>query len=48
MKKTTQNEDVTDLHSSPNIIQVNISRRMRWSGHVAGAEMYIEGFGGEG
>jgi hypothetical protein len=28
-------EDLYDVHSSPNIIQVNKSRRMKWVGHVA-------------
>ena len=29
------NENLNDLYSSPNIIRVIISRRMRWAGHVA-------------
>jgi len=29
------NEEVNDLYSSPNIVQVIKSRRMRWAGHVA-------------
>jgi hypothetical protein len=29
------NEELNDLYSSPNIIQVIKSRRMRWEGHVA-------------
>jgi hypothetical protein len=29
------NEELRDLYSSPNIIQVIKSRRMRWVGHVA-------------
>ena len=29
------NEELYDLYSSPNIIQVGRSRRMRWVGHVA-------------
>jgi len=28
------NEGLNDLHSSPNIIQVITSRRMRWAEHV--------------
>jgi hypothetical protein len=29
------NEELNDLYSSPNIIRVIKSRRMRWAGHVA-------------
>jgi hypothetical protein len=29
------NEELNDLYSSPNIIRVIKSRRMRWPGHVA-------------
>jgi hypothetical protein len=29
------NEELSDLNSSPNIIRVKKSRRMRWAGHVA-------------
>ena len=29
------NEELYDLYSSPNIIRVTKSRRMRWAGHVA-------------
>jgi hypothetical protein len=29
------NEELHDLYSSPNIIRVLKSRRMRWAGHVA-------------
>ena len=28
------NEDLNDLYSSPNIVRVIKSRRMRWAGHV--------------
>jgi len=29
------NEELNDLYSSPNILRVIKSRRMRWAGHVA-------------
>ena len=29
------NEELNDLYSSPNIVRVIESRRMRWAGHVA-------------
>jgi len=29
------NEDLNDLYSSPNIVRMIKSRRMRWAGHVA-------------
>ena len=29
------NEEINDLYSSPNILRVIKSRRMRWAGHVA-------------
>ena len=29
------NEELNDLYSSPNIVQVIKSKRMRWAGHVA-------------
>jgi hypothetical protein len=29
------NEELNDLYSSPNIIRVIKSRRMRWTGHIA-------------
>ena len=29
------NEELNDLYSSPNIVRVNESRRMRWARHVA-------------
>jgi len=30
-----QTEELNDLYSSPNIVRVIKSRRMRWAGHVA-------------
>ena len=44
------NEELNDLYSSPNIVRVIKSRRMRWAGHVArmgGQKRRIQGFGGE-
>jgi len=37
------NEELNDLYSSPNIVQVIKLRRMRWAGHVArmGEEMEV-------
>jgi len=32
------NEDMNNLYSSPNIVRVIKSRRMRWAGHVARME----------
>ena len=29
------NEELNDLYSSPNMVRVIKSRRMRWAGHVA-------------
>jgi hypothetical protein len=39
-----------NLYSSPNIVRVIKSRRMRWAGllaHLEGEERCIQGFGGE-
>ena len=33
--KRLHNEELNDLYSSPNIVWVIKSRRMRWAGHVA-------------
>ena len=44
------NEELSDLYSSPNIVQVIKSRRMRWAGHVVrmGEERGgVYGLGGE-
>jgi len=42
------NEELNDLYSSPNIVRVIKSRRIRWAGHVARmGEWCIQGFGGE-
>ena len=32
---TLHNEELNDLYSSPNIVRVIKSRRMKWAGHVA-------------
>jgi hypothetical protein len=34
-KRKLHNEDLRDLYSSPSIIRIIKSRRMRWAGHVA-------------
>jgi len=33
--KRLHNEELNDLYSSPNIVRVTKSRRMRWAGHLA-------------
>ena len=35
LKLLVPNEELNDLYSSPNIVRVIKSRRMRWAGHVA-------------
>jgi hypothetical protein len=43
-------EELHDLYSSPNIIQLIKSRKMRWAEHVARTEeeeQLMQGFGGE-
>jgi len=43
-RRRLHNEELNDLFSSPNIVRVIKSRRMRWAGHVArlgeGSEAY--------
>jgi hypothetical protein len=34
--RRVHNEELNDLYSSPNIIRVIKSRRIRWAGHAAG------------
>jgi hypothetical protein len=34
-RRKLHNDELNHLHSSPNIIGVMTSRRMRWTGHVA-------------
>ena len=44
------NKELNDMYSSPNIIWVIKSRRMRWTRHVAhmgGEDRCIQDFGGE-
>jgi len=50
VRRKLHEEELYDLYSSPNIVRVIKSRRMRWPGHVArmvGEERSIQGFGGE-
>jgi hypothetical protein len=41
-----QNEELSDLYSSPNIVRVIKARKMSWVEHVVGEESCIQGFGG--
>jgi hypothetical protein len=45
------NDNLRGLYSSPNIVRMIKSRRMRWAGHVArvraGGRRYLQGFGWE-
>ena len=38
LTRKLHNEELNDLYSSPNIVRVVKSRRMRWAGHVASME----------
>ena len=44
--RSLHNEELNDLYSSPNIVRVIKSRRMRWARHVArmGEEMGVHRF----
>jgi hypothetical protein len=48
-RRRLQNKEPSALYSSPNIIQVIKSRKMRWARHVArrGEEMCIHGSDGD-
>ena len=41
--RRVHNEELNDLYSSPNIVRVIKSRRMRWAGHVVrmGVERWV-------
>jgi hypothetical protein len=41
------NDELHNLYSSPNIVRVIKSRRMRWAGHEGEGEMCLQGFGWE-
>jgi len=42
------NEELNDMYSSPNIVGLINSRRIRWAGHVARVGVgRVQGFGGE-
>jgi hypothetical protein len=49
MEKKFHNDELHNLYSSPYIVRVIKSRRMRLAGHVArmGEEMCLQGFGWE-
>jgi hypothetical protein len=38
VEKTAYNEELRDLYSSPSIIRIIKSQRMRWAGHMARME----------
>jgi hypothetical protein len=37
-RRKLHNKELRDLYSSPSIIRITKSQRMRWAGHVAGME----------
>jgi hypothetical protein len=41
------NEELNDLHSTPNIVRMIKSRRIRWTGHVVRSASTIKGFSGK-
>jgi len=48
--RNLHNEELSDLYSSPNIVRVIKSRRLRWVGHVTRmwkGERCVQGFGVE-
>jgi hypothetical protein len=48
--RNLHNDELNDLYSSPTIVRVIKSRRMRWTGHVArmgAGKRRVQGFGGQ-
>jgi hypothetical protein len=45
--RKVHSEELNDLYSSPNVVRVIKSRRMRWAGHVTRMERRVQAFGGE-
>jgi hypothetical protein len=39
MKRILHNEELHNLYSSPSIIRIIKSRRIKWAGHVAGKKV---------
>ena len=39
------NEELNDMHCSPNIVRVIKSRRMSWAGHMWEEKRCVQGFG---
>ena len=42
--RTLHNAELHALYSSPNIIRYHKSRRLRWAGHIAHMEQYINAY----